>query len=70
MIVEARPLVDITQEAIKILFQKLGAVNTIRFLNQFTIGYGNYMEEREELFGQLTLDEILNDIKRHRIVKA
>ena len=68
MIVEARPLVDVTQEAIKILFQKLGAVNTIRFLNQFTIGYGNYIEEREELFGQLTLDEIVDDIKRHREV--
>ncbi len=68
MIVEARPLVDVTQEAIKILFQKLGAVNTIRFLNQFTIGYGNYMEEREELFGHLTLDEIVDDIKRQREV--
>ena len=66
MIVEARPLVDITQEAIKILFQKLGTVNTIRFLNQFTIGYGDYMEEREELFGHLTLDEMINDIKQHR----
>jgi len=66
MIVEARPLVDITQEAIRILFQRLGAVNTIRFLNQFTIGYGDYKEEREELFGHLTLDEIVNDIKRHR----
>ena len=32
MIVDTRPLVDITQEAIKILLQKLGAVNTIRFL--------------------------------------
>ena len=66
MLVETRPLVDVTQEAIKILFQRLGAVNTIRFLNQFTIGYGDYQEEREELFGHLTLDGIVNDIKRHR----
>lgn len=66
MIVEARPLVDITQEAIKILFQKLGTVNTIRFLNQFTVGYGDYQEEREELFGDLTLDELINDIKQHQ----
>ncbi|MCP4167949.1 MAG: hypothetical protein GY759_18930 [Chloroflexi bacterium] len=68
MIVEARPLVDITQEAIKVLFQKLGTVNTIRFLNQFTIGYGDYMEEREELFGHLTLDDMINDIKQHQEV--
>ena len=68
MIVVARPLVDVTQEAIQILLQRLGAVNTIRFLNQFTIGYGDYMEEREELFGHLTLDEIVNDIKQQREV--
>ncbi len=66
MVVEARPLAEITQEAIKILYQKLGAVNTVRFLNQFTVGYGNYSEEREEMFGYLTLDEIIGEIKKDR----
>ena len=66
MLVETRPLIDINQEAINALFQRLGAVNTIRFLNQFTVGYGDYLEEREELFGHLTLDEIVEDIKRQR----
>ncbi len=66
MVVEARPLAEITQEAIRILYQRLGAVNTVRFLNQFTVGYGDYMEEREELFGRLTLDEIISDIKQNR----
>jgi len=66
MVVETKPLVEITQEAIKILFQQLGAVNTVRFLNQFTVGHGNYFEEREELFGHLTLDEIVTEIKESR----
>lgn len=43
-----------------------GIVNTVRFLNQFTAGYGNYTEEREHLFGHLTLDEILAEIKKDR----
>jgi hypothetical protein len=66
MVVEAKPLAEINQEAIKILYQKLGIVNTVRFLSQFTIGYGNYTEEREALFGQLTLDEVISEIKQSR----
>ena len=66
MIVENRPLAEITQEAIQVLYQKLGAVNTVRFLSQFTVGYGNYVEEREALFGDLSLDEIVADIKKNR----
>ncbi len=42
----------------------MGVVNTARFLNQFTIGYGNYTEEREAIFGHLTVDAIVDEIKR------
>jgi hypothetical protein len=63
---EATPLAEITNMALDILFQRLGAVNTTRFLNQFTVGYGNYVEEKEELFGHLTMDELISDIKRHQ----
>jgi uncharacterized membrane protein YGL010W len=66
MVVEAKPLAEITHEAIKILYQKLGIVNTVRFLSQFTVGYGNYTEEREALFGNLTLDEVISEIKQSR----
>jgi len=65
MNIETKPLAEITEEAINILFQKLGAVNTVRFLNQFTTGYGNYTNERDALFGRMTLDEIIADIKRN-----
>lgn len=66
MLVKTKPLADITQEAVSVLFQELGAVSTIRFLNQFTVGYGDYLEEREALFGHLTLDEIVEEIKQQR----
>ena len=64
MITTTRPLAEITQEAIAILYQEIGIVNTVRFLNQYTAGYGNYTEERDQLFGHLSLDEIVTEIKK------
>ncbi len=66
MAVQVKPLAEITQEAITVLYQQLGVVNTVRFINQFTIGYGDYAEEREELFGNKTLDELVTEIKQAR----
>jgi hypothetical protein len=47
-----------------VLTKEIGIVDMIRFLNQFTMGYGDYTEERKVLFGGLTLDEILSAMKR------
>jgi len=66
MVVQAKPLVEITQDALKVLFKELGIVNTVRFLNQFTVGYGDYTEERKQLFADLTLDEVIAEIRRER----
>ena len=41
-------------------------VNTVRFVNQFTTGYGDYTQEREQLFAGMTLDSIVSEIKRKR----
>jgi len=60
---EVKPLAEITQDAIRILCHEIGLVNTVRFVNQFTVGYGNYTEEREALFADLTMDEIVSAIK-------
>jgi hypothetical protein len=30
----------------RVLFKETSVVETVRFLNQFTTGYGNYTEER------------------------
>jgi hypothetical protein len=66
MTVQVKPLAEITQEAINVLYHKLGVVNTIRFINQFTIGYGDYTKEREDLFRDKSLDEIVTEIKQAR----
>jgi hypothetical protein len=60
------PLTDITHAAIHLLCRELGVVNTARFLNQFTLGYGNYVLERDALFAHLTVDAIVDEIYRLR----
>jgi hypothetical protein len=61
-----RPLTELTQDAIRILYRELGVIETVRFLRQFSNGYGNYMVEREALLGQKSLDELLKEMKQHR----
>ncbi len=63
MSVQPKPLSQITQEAIALLMKEIGIANTLRFLNQFSPGYGNYTEEREAQFKDLTLDELLQQMR-------
>lgn len=63
---DTRPLAEITQEALHFLYLQLGVVDTVRFLNQFTSGYGNYTEERRALVEKQTLDEVVADLKRFK----
>ena len=64
--VEAKPLVELTQEAIQVLYREFGVINTVRFLRQFTVGFGNYIEEREVLFAHKSFSDIVDEIKRRR----
>jgi len=66
MIAEPQPLTEITQEALCLLYRELGLVNTIRFLNQFTTGFGNYTEERSVLLENQTVDEALGDLRSYQ----
>jgi len=66
MITETRPLNEINQQAISLLYKELGVVDAVRFLKQFTQGYGNYTQERDVLFGKKSLDEIVNEIEKRR----
>ncbi|MGC1274306.1 MAG: hypothetical protein WBC44_11415 [Planctomycetaceae bacterium] len=60
------PPAELTAAAIRILCREIGVVNTIRFLNQFTNGSGNYTEERHRINGPVTVDEIMDEIERRR----
>jgi hypothetical protein len=60
---QAKSLTSITNQALHVLAREIGAVDTMRFLGQFSTGTGNYTEERAALFDHLTLDDILAEIK-------
>jgi len=66
MIADTQPLTEITQEALRLLYRELGLVNTIRFLNQFTTGFGNYTEERSAWLENQTTAEVLADLRSYQ----
>jgi hypothetical protein len=66
MRVPIRPLHEITDQAISMLAREIGIQDTVRFVNQFTSGCGNYTDERGQLFADLALEEILAEISHAR----
>lgn len=69
MIADTRPLVEITEEAIEVLYRELGVVATIRFLNQFTSGFGNYTEERSRWLEGQSLDEAITAVRDFQLLR-
>jgi hypothetical protein len=61
-----RPLHEVTEQAITVLAREIGIQDTVRFVNQFTSGCGNYTDERAQLFADLALEEILAAISHAR----
>ena len=63
---EAKPISEISRRATNILFKELGVVDTIRFLNQFSVGQGDYTKQREEWLGNLSIDDAISQIKDNK----
>ena len=61
-----QPLSKLNQQVTDALIREVGIVDTIRFLNQFRSGHGDYTTEREGLFQDMTIKDIIGDIKAHR----
>ena len=66
MISDMRPLIEVNHQAIRLLYKELGVVDAIRFLRQFTQGYGNYTQEREYMFADKNLENIFDEIENQR----
>lgn len=66
MITDTRPLIEINQQVISLLYKELGVIDAVRFLKQFTQGYGNYIQEREVIFANKSLDDIVSEIEKRR----
>lgn len=57
---------EINQKATHVLFKQLGVVDTFKFLGQFTLGRGDYTQERKQWLDNLSLDDIVSAIKANR----
>ncbi|MBS0261464.1 MAG: hypothetical protein JSS02_05860 [Planctomycetes bacterium] len=64
MTIELKPLSEVNHLAIRLLSEQMGIVDTLRFVNQFTTGQGDYTKERDALIHGLTLDEIVSAIEK------
>ena len=58
-----RSMSEINRQATHILFKEMGVVETIRFLNQFSVGQGNYTKERNKWLDKITMDDAIAQIK-------
>ncbi len=66
MAIPARPLNEINEQAIRLLVREMGAADAARFISQFTTGYGDYTKERKELFKDLTIEQVVQQIREGR----
>lgn len=66
MLIETKPLIEVNQQAIRLLYQELGVVDAVRFLKQFMPGLGDYTKERELLFADKGLEDILAEIEQEK----
>jgi len=64
---EAKPLIEVNQQATRLLYRELGVTDAVRFLKQFTVGFGDYTKERQVLFDQNSLEEIVGEIEKRRV---
>lgn len=65
---EHETLAEITSDAINLLCREMGVVKTIRFINQFSRGFGDYTKEREHLFAGMSVADIVAEIEKNRQV--
>lgn len=66
MTTHVQPISEVTQRGTDALIEEIGVVDTIRFLNQFRAGSGNYTLERDKLFESVSVKDIVGEIKARR----
>ncbi len=59
-------LEQIRELGLRALLKELGQVGTIRFLQQFETGHGDYTQDRSQWLGNLSVDELVEKIESRR----
>ena len=63
---QIQPIAELNRRATDALVREVGIANTLRFLNQFRIGSGDYTAERDQLFSDMSVKDIIREIKAQR----
>lgn len=59
-----KPQHEIIKQGYDILIQSLGVTDTIRFIQYFSPGQGDYTKERHQWLGQTPLEQVLTQMKQ------
>ena len=57
---------EIRLEGWKALTERLGPAGAMRFMMQYDPGHGDYTKERQEIFADLKLEELLAAIRQRK----
>jgi hypothetical protein len=61
-----RTFKEVRRDGIAALLETLGPVDTIRFIQRFDLGSGDYTAERAALLGNPSVDELYEEMKTMR----
>jgi hypothetical protein len=61
---------ELANRAMSLLMREFGPKDAIRFIHFLKPGSGDYTKEREELFKDVTLEQLIADIHAHRQVNS
>jgi hypothetical protein len=57
---------ELRREGVQALLDRLGPAGTMRFLQDFDAGYGDYTRDRRQWLDGLTVEEIKQEIERRK----
>jgi hypothetical protein len=63
---QMQTIAELNRRATDALVREVGIVDTLRFLNQFRVGSGDYTVQRDQLFKGMSVKDIIRDIKAQR----
>lgn len=61
---------EIRLEGWKALTDRLGAAGAMRFMMQYDPGHGDYTKERQEIFADLDVEDLLASVRRQESSSA
>jgi hypothetical protein len=70
MIQRTQSLAELNARAWRVLIDRLGVADALRFIGQFDMGSGNYATDRDAWQEGLTVEQVVADIERRRRAKA